>query len=131
MNSDDLLAHPATREFDVAVLGFSRFERAGQLASFRMSSALSVSFRAVDDVCAADFIVVDTEDLAAVRSIVAAGRVHEAIFVGNGAPAEAMCWIHRPIDARRLLRGLTALVEDDEEEIATSRASNFSPLSVF
>jgi hypothetical protein len=127
--------HPHTplgpRQFDVAVLGFSRFERAAQLATFRMSDSTPISFRAVDDIGAADFLVVDTEDAAAVRSIVAPGRVHEAIFVGNGAPDEAMCWIHRPIDVRRLLRGLTAMVEDDDEEIATSRASTFAPLSIY
>jgi hypothetical protein len=87
-----------------------------------------LGLRAIDELAGADFVVANAEDPNTVQAVVAAGLVHETIFVGGQAPAEAMSWMHRPIDPRRVVRTLAAMVDLDANEITTSRASCFCAL---
>jgi hypothetical protein len=125
MDTLHLAAVPSPRRCDVALLGFTKFERAAQVAFFRSEAALALGLHAVDDMAQADFVVADGDDPATVLAVVAAERTHQTVFIGGQAPAEAMSWMHRPIDPRRVIRALAAMVDLDADEIVTSRASCF------
>jgi hypothetical protein len=125
MDTHHLAAVPSPRRCDVALLGFTKFERAAQVAFFASGVGLALGLHAVDDMALADFVVADGDDPATVMAVVAAERTHQTVFIGGEAPADAMSWMHRPIDPRRVIRALAAMADMDADEIVTSRASCF------
>lgn len=69
----------------------------------------AISYEVVDDLDDADFAVVDADSKPAVRGIVLAGRVAQAIFIGTSAPPDAPARLPRPVDPPRVLKAMTEL----------------------
>jgi hypothetical protein len=115
----------AAHRIDVALLGFSNFERSAQLCVFRLGALDALEVHPVDDVEAADVIVADADFPAIVRRVRGAGRINDTIFVGSEPPDEAMAWMLRPIDPQRVLRRLVEWVRQSHpsEEGPCRRAS--------
>ena len=68
-----------------------------------------IGYEVVDDLEDADFAVVDADSKPAVRGIVLAGRVAQAIFIGSSAPPDAPARLPRPVDPPRVLKAMTEL----------------------
>jgi len=68
-----------------------------------------IGYEVVDDLDDADFAVVDADSKPAVRGIVLAGRVAQAIFIGTSAPPDAPVRLPRPVDPPRVLKAMTEL----------------------
>ncbi|WP_148280095.1 response regulator [Rubrivivax gelatinosus] len=92
------------------LLGFSAFERSTLGCCVRLAATREPGYVQVADAEQADFLVVDADDVDAVLSASAAGRVGDAVFVGRHAPEGAAAWMPRPMDALLLLRELDAIV---------------------
>ena len=69
----------------------------------------AIGYEVVDDLDDADFAVVDADSKPAVRGIVLAGRVAQAIFIGTSAPPDAPARLPRPVDPPRVLKAMTEL----------------------
>jgi hypothetical protein len=107
----------------VAVMGFTPFERAALRASLRSGYASAIGLRLVDDMHAADLLVADA-DLPTVTALIgAAGRIHEAVFIGSQTPLAAMSWMDRPVDARRVIRTLASMADMDFDDVLSPKNS--------
>ena len=106
--------------YRIALCGFSEFEYRAMHFSLQHPNRFQESeFDLVDALADADFAVVDADSQPAVRGVVQSGRVAQAVFVGNVAPAGAARHLHRPIDPVRILRTL--------DELTTRHAPNHPP----
>lgn len=92
------------------LLGFSAFERSTLASCVRLAATREPGYVLAADPDAADFLVVDADDVDAVLSASASGRIGDAAFVGRHAPDGAAAWMPRPLDALLLLRELDAIV---------------------
>jgi two-component system, cell cycle response regulator len=101
----------------VAFVGFSAFERSTLESYFRLSAkpvtntspaaAPSTGWTLVARWEEADLIVADADLPGATRLVIDEGRVGDALFIGGmAAPAGAVGWLPRPIDALQIRRAL-------------------------
>ena len=96
--------------YRIALCGFSEFEYRAMHFSFAHPTGFHESaYDVVDALADADFAVVDADSKPAVKGVVQSGRVGQAVFVGNEAPAGAARHLYRPIDPTRILRTLDEL----------------------
>jgi two-component system, cell cycle response regulator len=100
---------PQTR-FQVALEGFSAFERAAMASFFRLGDQRLTSYVQAASLAACDLVVADTELPSALAAVLEAGRASEAVFVGAHPPPEAAVCVQRPIDPVEIVRALDALV---------------------
>ena len=99
-----------TLPYRVTLQGFTRFERSALASYFRLATNRSPAYDQVDTAGEAHFIVVDADDADAVRTVLAAGRAADTVFVGALAPQGASAWVMRPIDPLHVMRELDAMV---------------------
>lgn len=96
--------------YRIALCGFSEFEFRAMHFSFQHPNGFRESeYDVVDALADADYAVVDGDSKSAVKGVVQAGRVGQAVFVGGQAPAGAARHLQRPIDPSRILRTLDEL----------------------
>jgi CheY-like chemotaxis protein len=98
-----------TPRFTVALEGFSTFERSALASYFRLAAQRVPAYHQVESIAFADFVVADTTHPGAVDAVVAAGRVADAVFVGDHPPSGAIACLPRPIDPMQIERALDAL----------------------
>lgn len=89
----------------VFLSGFSPFERRALAAAFERR-AEPPTYALVESLVDADFVVADAEQSGAAESLRAAGRAHDAVFVGAQAPEGALAWMMRPVDPLQVMRAI-------------------------
>jgi CheY-like chemotaxis protein len=94
----------------VAFDGFGEFEREMLTTFFRLADRRQPAYRLIADIESADWLVVDADDPRCVARVVGSGRVDSAVFVGAGAPDDAIARAPRPIEPVQILRELDQLV---------------------
>ena len=99
---------------NVALLGFSNFERSALLSHIKLAEARVPGYRMVLDIEQARFVIADAEQLGVAELLHQLGRTADAVFVGADAPTEAAAWVMRPIDPANLLRALDRVLEQRE-----------------
>lgn len=98
--------------YRIALCGFSEFEFRAMLFSFQHpSGTLGSEYEVVADLAQADFLVVDADAPSAVKGVIGAGQLDQAIFIGTGAPSGASWRLPRPIDTLRILRMLDDIID--------------------
>ena len=99
--------------YRIALCGFSESEYRAMHFSFQHPDAdevgEKVGYEVVDDLDEADFAIVDADSKSAIKGIVLAGRVAQAVFVGSGAPRGAPAVLPRPVDPHQILHALGEL----------------------
>jgi CheY-like chemotaxis protein len=96
--------------FQIAVLGFSSFERKALASYFRLAANRTPAYHQTSDLARAQFLVVDADQSGVVESVIGSGRLRDAVFIGAHAPLEAQSWMMRPLDPLHVLRELDNLV---------------------
>lgn len=104
----------------VAILGFSTFERNALAAHFRIAHDRSPRYALVLDVDEAVFVIADADQRGVADLLRAVGRMDDTLFVGASAPPEAAAWTMRPIDPATVMREFDQLLRLREN--AASRA---------
>jgi two-component system, cell cycle response regulator len=116
----------------VLLLGFSEFERHALASYVRLSASRSPSYRQVETVADADFVIADADLPGAIDQVLAADRVADTVFIGTLAPERALAWAMRPIDPLQVFRELDATVAlrhtDPAGPLSTSPAQLDAPL---
>jgi CheY-like chemotaxis protein len=102
------IAVPAT--FQIAVLGFSSFERNALASYFRLAANRTPAYHQTSDLAQAHFLVVDGDQAVAVDTVTGSGRLRDALFIGAHAPVGAQSWMMRPLDPLHVLRELDTMV---------------------
>jgi hypothetical protein len=98
-----------TVSHSVALLGFGSFERSALTSALSMSMLREVGFRLVERMEDSRFAVVDADGPDAFDAVSQGSRLQDAVFVGAQAPAGALSWLMRPLDAARVLQELDLL----------------------
>lgn len=109
--------------YTVALQGFSTFERSTLSTFFRLAAERTPSYEQVERLDRCDFIIADADHDASLEAVLAAGRAHDAVFVGARAPQGAMAWLPRPIDPMHIVRELDSLVEQRNSSPGDLRAA--------
>lgn len=95
---------------NVALQGFSEFERSGLTSFFRLAADRTPAYRQVSRVEDADFIIADADDAGSLRGTLALDRAEDTVYVGRNAPLGALHWLPRPIEPTRIVRALDAII---------------------
>jgi CheY-like chemotaxis protein len=98
-----------TSKYRVAFLGFSEFERSALGSYFRLANR-EPHYVQVQTLTDADFLVADADHAPSMQLVAATDRMAETVFIGSQAPAGAVAWMSRPIDALHVMRELDAMV---------------------
>ena len=96
--------------YRVAFLGLRALERQALDACLRLTQQHPLRFERAAMLNDAELLVADADDPPAVQLVLASERLASTVFVGAAAPAGAVAWVGRPIDAQHLLRELAGLV---------------------
>jgi CheY-like chemotaxis protein len=96
--------------FRVAFLGFSDFERKALGSYFRLAINRNPRYEQVQMLTDADYLLADADHGPSVQLVLATERLNETVFIGSAAPAGAVAWMMRPIDALHVMRELDAMV---------------------
>ncbi len=96
--------------YRVAFLGLRALERQTLDACLRLTQQHTLRFERAAMLDDAELLVADADDPPAVQLVLASERLATTVFVGAAAPAGAVAWVGRPIDAQHLLRELAGLV---------------------
>jgi len=99
-----------SRPYQVALLGFSTFERGALASYFRLAARRTPCYELVNEPEQADFMVADADHGATVGLVAVLERVDATVFIGAAAPLGATAWMKRPIDPLHVLRELDAMV---------------------
>ena len=100
---------PTPTPYQVALLGFSDFERDALASCFRLAHHRAVHYVQVQALAESDFVVADADHTASVQRVLAAGCIGQTVFIGSQAPAGASAWMRRPIDPLHVMRELDAM----------------------
>lgn len=103
-------APAAPANFQVALLGFSDFERGALASYFRLSPQRQPSYALTDAADTADFLIVDADQPELTAQARRGGRLASSLFIGAQAPVEAGAWMTRPIDPVHVMRELDVMV---------------------
>ena len=96
--------------YNVALQGFSEFERSGLTSFFRLMADRTPRYRQVMRLEDSDFIIADADDAASLRGALALDRAEDTVYVGRNSPLGALHWLPRPIEPTRIVRALDAIV---------------------
>lgn len=102
------------RRYNVAVEGFSDFERSTLSSFFRLAARRSPSYVEVAQAAQSDFVIADADHPPARGGALSAGRAHVTVFIGKQSPPGAMAWLPRPIHPMHIMRELDSLVEQGQ-----------------
>lgn len=100
---------PTPTPYQVALLGFSDFERDALASCFRLAHHRAVHYVQVQALAESDFVVADADHTVSVQRVLAAGCIDQTVFIGSQAPAGASAWMRRPIDPLHVMRELDAM----------------------
>ncbi len=114
--------------YQVALEGFSAFERAAMASFFRLADQrLTVYVQAASlDHC--DLLVADADQPEVLAAVLAAGRLDDTVFVGANPPPGSMGSLPRPVDPVQIVRELDALVAWRHHAQAAPDSGPVSPL---
>lgn len=96
--------------YQVALEGFTAFERAAIASFFRLSDQRLTAYMQAASLATCDLVVADTELPEVLAVVLEAGRSDVTVFVGSQPPPEAAVCLARPIDPVEVVRALDALV---------------------
>ena len=99
-----------TPPYQVALEGFSAFERAALASFFRLADQRLTGYVQAASLAACDLVVADTELPEVLAAVLEAGRADVTVFVGTQPPPEASVCLLRPIDPVEVVRALDTLV---------------------
>src|SRR5436305_14403607 len=105
------MSNSLSDRYTVALQGFNAFERAALGSFFRLATTRTPAYVQVDQLERCDFVVADADDARSLRSVQAAGRMPDAVFIGAKAPPSAKACLARPVDPMHIVRELDSLVE--------------------
>ena len=100
--------------YQVAMLGFSDFERKTLGSCFRLGAATGPGYVLTLNPDEADFLLADADHAASVQLVRATERAISTVYIGADPPDEAMSWMTRPIDPLRVMRELQAMAAATE-----------------
>ena len=100
----------ATTPYQVALEGFSAFERAAMASFFRLSDQRLTGYVQAASLAVCDLVVADSELPEVLAAVLEAGRSDVTVFVGSQPPPEAAVCLARPVDPVEVVRALDALV---------------------
>ena len=92
----------------IALLGFSRFERATFESFFRLAGKRTPAYVYTTKVSDCDFLVADADDLVACATVRLSGILHRTVMLGNKAYPGAALQLPRPINLMLVIRALDA-----------------------
>lgn len=108
-----------TRHGQVAILGFSAFERqtlesyfrlAAQRGTHARTSSRVGTFELTDDLAVATLMLVDADQPGLVLGVIECGRLGDGLLIGGSmAPAGAAGWLPRPVDALQVARAMAKI----------------------
>ena len=96
--------------YQVALEGFSAFERAAMASFFRLADQRLTSYVQAHSITRCDLVVADTDLPEALAAVLAAGRLDDTVFVGANPPPGSLGSLPRPVDPVQIVRELDALV---------------------
>ena len=98
-----------TPPYQVALEGFSAFERAAMASFFRLADQRLTGYVPAASLATCDLVVADTELPEVLAAVLEAGCADVTVFVGTQPPADARVCLPRPIDPVDVVRALDAL----------------------
>ena len=98
-----------TSPYQVALEGFSAFERAAMASFFRLADQRLTAYVPAASLATCDLVVADTELPEVLAAVLEAGCADVTVFVGTQPPADARVCLPRPIDPVDVVRALDAL----------------------
>jgi CheY-like chemotaxis protein len=107
---------------NVAILGFTAFERSSLASNFRHAVNRSPSYRLVTMLAEAQCVLVDSDHGPSVELVQAEGMLDRAVCIGAARPAGAAATLARPVDMLVVMRELDALVAQAAARQARSTA---------
>ena len=96
--------------YQVALEGFSAFERAAMASFFRLADQRLTAYVQAPALAQCDWVVVDTDLPHVLEAVLASGRADATVFVGAHPPPGAALCLPRPVDPVDIVRALDALV---------------------
>lgn len=99
-----------SRLYKVILVGFSAFEQQTLESCFRLSRGRIPAYEPTDELADADVVIADADRADALQTLTRAGRLHDAVFVGDRIPPGAVASTHRPIDPMQVWRALDRLI---------------------
>lgn len=114
-----------SRNFRVALFGFSEFERSTMAGCLRLAGGIEIV--PAGDEC--DAIVVDADHGPSLQLALANEPLHRTVFVGSPSPPGAAASLSRPIDAQRVARELDLLLRGPGRGAVELVADPFAPVS--
>jgi two-component system, cell cycle response regulator len=112
----------------IALLGFSRIERATFEAFFRIAGRRTPAYAQADEAAAADFVIVDAADPAACRSARERGLLGRAIALGLPECQGVLMQLPRPLNLMLVVRALDEIVvRGVREPVAAAAAPATQP----
>ena len=96
----------------VAVLGFSSFERRALSAHLKLGELRTPQYSVVLEIEQARFVIADADQPGVTELLQQLGRTADAVFVGAAGPLAAAAWMMRPIDPAHILRELDRMLDD-------------------
>jgi two-component system, cell cycle response regulator len=96
--------------YQVALEGFSAFERAAMASFFRLADQRLTGYVQAPSLARCDLVVADTDLPEVLAAVLAAGRIDETVFVGASPPPGSLGSLPRPVDPVQIVRELDALV---------------------
>ena len=96
--------------YQVALEGFSAFERAAMASFFKQADQRLTSYVQAHGITRCDLVVADTDRPEALAAVLGAGRIDDTVFVGANPPPGSLGSLARPLDPVQVVRELDALV---------------------
>lgn len=96
--------------YQVALEGFSAFERAAMASFFRLADQRLTNYVQAPSLARCDLVVADTDLPEALAAVLEAGRIDDTVFVGAHPPPGSLGSLLRPVDPVQVVRELDALV---------------------
>jgi two-component system, cell cycle response regulator len=95
----------------VALLGFSNFERSTLESCFRLSQQRAQSYALAGSIEGSELLIADCDKADVLQLVNNSGRIHDTLFVGGQLPpGSAGAHLPRPIDALAVQRTLDSLL---------------------
>ena len=95
--------------YQVAVQGFSAFEKATFESFFRLAARRSPAYDYVADLRQADYVIADADQASAAVAVESAGKLSGALFIGARDMGVGVAQMPRPINLMNILRVLDEL----------------------
>ncbi len=112
----------------VALEGFSAFERATMASFFRLADQRLTSYAPAHSFTRCDLVVADTDLPEALAAVLASGRTDDTVFVGANPPPGSLGSLPRPVEPVQIVRELDALVA--LRHAAAAAAAGSAPISL-